>query len=310
MNKVILSPEKDGFYGVYYPNENSTNCAVIVMLGDSSDDRLAVSGAKWVQGLGCNVLAMSPDKKDYGHHSYPMERLEAAVRYLCQRGNRKIGIAGASTTAMVALVAASVCPEISLTIAVSPPDFIMEGFYQDGKDGAKERPGDHESSLTYRGKPLPYLPYAYRHPLYWQKIREESKAGGDVIAARKMFEESERLHPIREEERIRVENILGRLVLIGAEDDVLWDTCTYIRRMEQRLRERPHSCQVQILTYRYGTHFVFPQSLLNIALPVFSGLLPWMMFRAARQYPKKCKETRMDVDRQLTKIVCEWQKEK
>ena len=198
MQRGLLSPQRDGFHGVYYPNDPAADSAIIVMLGDSSDDRLAVSGAKWVQKLGCNALAMSPDKKDYGHHSYPMERFEAAVRYLRQQGNHKIGIAGASTTGMVALVAASICPEISLTIAVSPPDFIMEGFYQDGKDGAKERPGNNESSLTYRGQPLPYLPYAYRHPLYWKMIQKESKEGGDVIASRKMFEESESLHPIQE----------------------------------------------------------------------------------------------------------------
>ena len=236
-----------------------------------------------------------------------MERYEAAVRFLKARGIRKIGIAGASTTGMVALVAASICPEISLTIAVSPPDFVMEGFYQDGKDGAKERPGDNESSLTYHGQPLPYLPYAYRHPLYWQMIQKESKAGGDVIASRKMFEESERLHPIQETERIQVEKIKGELVLIGAEDDVLWDTCTYIRRMEKRLQEREHDCEVQALLYPYGTHFAFPQSLLSIALPVFSGVLPWAMFRAARQHPGKCKATRVDIDRKLSEIICKWQ---
>lgn len=307
MQRELLSPQRDGFHGVYYPNDHAPDCAIIVMLGDSSDDRLAVSGAKWVQKLGCNALAMSPEKKDYGHHSYPMERFEAAVRYLRQQGNQKIGIAGASTTGMVALVAASICPEISLTIAVSPPDFIMEGFYQDGKDGAKERPGNNESSLTYRGQPLPYLPYAYRHPLYWEMIRKESKEGGDVIASRKMFEESEYLHPIREDARIQVEKIKGTLVLIGAEDDVLWDTCAYIRRMESRLQAKPHSCQVQTLIYQYGTHFAFPQSLLSIALPVFSGVLPLAMFRAARQHPKECKATRVDIDRKLTDIICRWQ---
>ena len=48
MLREYLSPDKDGFYGAYYPNENKSDCAIIVMLGDSSDDRLAVSGAKWV----------------------------------------------------------------------------------------------------------------------------------------------------------------------------------------------------------------------------------------------------------------------
>ena len=116
----------------------------------------------------------------------------------------------------------------------------MEGFYQDGKDGMHERPGDKESTVTWQGEPLPYLPYAYRHPEYWQRIVADSKAGGDRIASRKMFDESERRHPIREEERIKVEKIRGKIIFIGAEDDVLWDTCKYIRRMEERLERLPH----------------------------------------------------------------------
>ena len=189
MKKQVFIPERDGFCGAWYPapGAKQTDCAMILMLGDSSEDRMAASGAKWLHRQGCHALAMSPDKKDYGHHNYPVERFGKAIEFLKAQGCGKIGIVGASTTGMLALVAASYYPEISLTVAVSPPDFVMEGFYQDGKDGMRERPGDNESSVSWHGQPLPYLPYAYRHPEYWQKIMEESKAGGDKIASRKMF---------------------------------------------------------------------------------------------------------------------------
>ena len=52
----------------------------------------------------------------------------------------------------------------------------------------------------------------------------------------------ETAHPITEEEIIKIEKIHGTLLLIGAEDDVLWDTAKYIRRMELRMKERPHTC--------------------------------------------------------------------
>ena len=306
MEKRYFDPCKDGFYGVYYPCTEETNKAFIVLLGDSSDDRMAQSGAKWMQKLGCNVMAMSPDKQDYGHHNYPLERFEKAIAYLKSQGNEKIGIAGASTTGMMALVAASWFPDITLTIAISPPDFIMEGFYQDGKDGAHERPGDKESSISWQGEPLPYLPYAYRHPEYWQKIREESRAGGDKVASRKLFDESERRHPVREEERIRVENLHGKLIFIGAEDDVLWDTCRYIRRMEKRLGSLPHESAFESWLYEHGTHFAFPQSMLKMMLPVGSGLLVSFMFKAGKEHPKECRETRIDIDRRLKKALAEW----
>ena len=306
MEKVYFKPERDGFYGVYYPNPKETKRSMIIMLGDSSDDRMAQSGAKWMQRLGCNVMAMSPDKQDYGHHNYPLERFEKAIAYLKSQGNEKIGIAGASTTGMMALVAASWFPDITLTIAISPPDFVMEGFYQDGKDGAHERPGENESSISWRGEPLPYLPYAYRHPEYWQKIKEESKARGDMIASRSMFDESERRHPIQEAERIKVENINGKIIFVGAEEDVLWDTCKYIRRMEQRLKERSHECESESLLYAHGTHFAFPQSMLDIMMPVIGNLFVGLAFKAGRKHPKECKQTRVDIDRKLTAAIKQW----
>lgn len=306
MEKVYFAPESDGFCGVYYPNPKAAKKAMIIMLGDSSDDRMAVSGVKWAHKLGCNVMAMSPDKQDYGHHNYPLERFEKAISYLTEQGNEKIGIAGASTTGMMALVAASYFPDITLTIAISPPDFIMEGFYQDGKDGAHERPGDNESSISWNGEPLPFLPYAYRHPEYWQRVKEESKESGNMIASRKMFDESERLHPIQEAERIKVENIKGKIIFVGAEDDVLWDTCKYIRRMERRLEEKPHECEYESLLYEHGTHFAFPQSMLDIMMPVIGSLFVGLAFKAGRQHPKECKATRGDIDCKLIDTIQNW----
>lgn len=305
MNKQYFSSERDGFYGVYYPNLDLSRRAFIAMLGDSSDDRMVVSGVKWLHKRGCNVMAMSPAKKDYGHHDYPLERFEKAIAVLKVRGNDKIGIVGASTTGMLALVAASYFPEITLTIALTPPDFIMEGFYRGNKDGAKEWPSGG-SSLSWQGKPLPYLPYAYRHPEYWRRIMADAKAGGDRIASRLMFDESERRHPVQEAEKIKVENIQGKVIFVGAEDDVLWDTCKYIRRMTKRLEALPHECEAEVLIYAHGTHFVFPESMLKTMIPVGSGLLVRLMFKAGREYPKACRRTRIDIDEKLSRSISDW----
>lgn len=306
MRKQYFSVEQDGFFGAYFENPQKADKAMILMLGDDIDDRLAISGAKWMHKKSCNVLTMSPAAKDYGHHSYPLERFEKAIAFLKDKGNKKIGVAGASTTGMLALTAASYFPGISLTLAFSPSDFVMEGFYQDGLDGARERPGDFESSLSFKGKQLPFLPYAYRHPVYWQMIKKESKEGGNMIASRKLFDESERLHPIQEEEKIKVENINGKIVFVGAEDDVLWDTAKYIRRMESRLEKLPHKCTWETLIYKHGTHFIFPQSLLETMFPLFSGLFVRLAFKAARDFPKECKAARIDIDKKLSDIISQW----
>ena len=93
---------------------------------------------------------------------------------------------------------------------------------------------------------------------------------------------------------------------VGAEDDVLWDTCRYIRRMEGRLNRLPHACEWEALTYEHGTHFVFPDSMLRSMLPLGSGLLVRLMFRAGREHPKECKATRIDIDRRLRAALRAW----
>lgn len=305
MQRTYYSPETDGFYGAYYPCPTIADKAVICMLGDSIDDRMATSGVKWLHRQGVNVLTMAPAKNDYGHHDYPLERFGAAITLLRREGNRRVGVAGASTTGMLALLAASHYPEITLTIAMCPCDFVMGGFYQDGLDGAHERPSGG-SSVSWQGKPLPHLPYAWEHPEYWQRIRAESKATGNMIASRALFDESEKRHPLTEAEMIPVERIQGRLLLVGAEDDALWDTCRYIRRIQQRLSERGHSCALEALTYEHGTHFVFPEGMLKIMLPVLSGLLVRFAFKAAREHPAQCRQTRLDIEQRLTEALARW----
>lgn len=52
-----------GFYGAYWACADGSDCAVIAMIGDDPEDRLARSAVKWLCGYGVNVLTMSPAKK-------------------------------------------------------------------------------------------------------------------------------------------------------------------------------------------------------------------------------------------------------
>ena len=193
---------------------------------------------------------------------------------------------------------------------MTPSDFVWQGFMQGKKDGCKEWPIEGESLFSYKGKPLPYMPFCCKHPDYWHMISEESKRTGNMVASRKLFDDSEAAHPITEEEFIKVENICGKLFLVGAEDDALWDTAKYIRRMEKRLAEKPHSCEVEAVVYEHGTHFVFPDGMLTTMLPVGSALFVKLAFSAAKKYPRECKTARIDIDRRMTRVICDWRDKK
>lgn len=309
VKRIHFDTERDSFYGAYWENKNRSDCAMIAMIGDDPEDYMARSGIKWLLKRGINVMSMSPAKKDYGHHNYPLERVENAIKWLKEHGNRRIGIVGVSTTGTLALTAASYFDDITLTIALTPSDFIWQGFMQGKKDGCREWPIEGESLFSYRGEPLPYMPFKYQHPEYWNVVMEDSKKSGNIISSFRLFEESEQVRPHPEDEMINVERIKGRLLLLGAEDDVLWNAAKYIRRMEKRLSERPHECSVEAKVYEHGTHFLFPETMIRAMLPVGSGLFVKIAFKAARKYPKECRQTRIDVDRRTHDAIEKWRTE-
>lgn len=306
MKKQFFSNEKDGFYGTYYENPKGANCAMIGLFGDDPNDFMAKCGAKWLHKNGVNVMCMSPDVKNYGHVNFPLERIETAIKWLNSHGNKKIGIMGMSTAGMDSLVAASYFPDITLTFGLTPSDFVWQGFEQGEKDGCKEWPIPDASTLSWQGKPLAYMPFVYAHPEYYHKIEEETKGSGDITRSTHLFIDSEKAREHTEEEMIKVENINGKLIMVGADDDSFWEAGKYVRRMDKRLKERPHECDYEALTYEHGTHFVLPETMLKKALPVGLKFVMRFIFKAAKDYPKECEQTRKDIDRRLSAALKQW----
>lgn len=306
MKKITFSNSNDGFYGTYYINPNGADNAVIGLFGDDPNDYMAKCGAKWLHKNGVNVMCMSPDVKNYSHVNYPLERIGTAIKWLKSNGNKKIGIMGMSTAGRDSIAAASYYPDITLTFGLTPSDFIWQGFEQGEKDSCKEWPIPNASTLSWEGKPIAYMPFVYQHPEYYRIIEEETKGSGDVTRSTKLFIDSEKARKHTEEEMIKIENIKGKLILIGAEDDSFWETGKYIRRMDKRLQEHPHSCDYEAIVYEHGTHFVLPESLLRTALPVGLKFVLKFVFRAAKEYPNECEATRKDIDKRLSAAIKEW----
>lgn len=305
MRKEDISSAVHGFSGTYFPTDEPSSRAMISLMGLSGSmaDFIAKGTAAWLNGFGINALQLKIEGN--GLCSFPLETFRCIFNFLQSRGCTKIGVIGMSTGGMMALAAASHFQEISLTIALTPSDFVMEGFIHDGKDGCRERPAG-ASSLSYEGKPLPYLPYALRHPDYWNNMVAEAKEGGNILASRAMFDKSEELHPLEEDEFIPVENIAGKLFLIGAEDDALWDTARYIKRMKSRLAASGKDADAGILIYEHGTHAVLPQSLVRKILPAGSSLFLKMAFRQERKHHRECLKARKEIDESLSEYLKTW----
>ena len=121
-----------------------------------------------------------------------------------------------------------------------------------------------------------------------------------------LFDDSEKAYYLTEKEMIKVENICGKLCLIGADDDTLWNTGKYIRRMDERLKKTPHKCDYEVLVYKYGTHFVFPETLIKLLVPGFSKFVMKFIFKSAKEHADECRQTRIDIDLKLRKVMREW----
>ncbi len=293
-----------------YMRCKGSDAAMILILGSGGSTPLTKGVAKWLVKQGISVLPMNSEKGIVGYHSFPLERIEGAIAALKAYGNKKIGILGASITTIPALTAAARFPEITMTIVFSPCDFVLQGFTQGRRDGCREWPLEGESMLTRHGKPLPYVPYAYQHPDYWHTVQAETKGSGNMIATSKVFIDTEKAAPpwVLDAARIPIENIRGRLLLIGCEDDCLWPTARYIRRMDERLKSRAHDCRYDVMVYRYGTHFSFPESMLGLILPIFPDFIIGRAFLSSRKHPKECRTTREEIDRRTKQALNEWTK--
>lgn len=80
------SIQEHGFYGKYSSIEGAGS-TIISFTDDNVDDLIAKSAVKWLNSIHVNALAVSPEKQDKGCHSFPLERIESAVRYLRAKGH-------------------------------------------------------------------------------------------------------------------------------------------------------------------------------------------------------------------------------
>lgn len=103
---------------------------------------------------------------------------------------------------------------------------------------------------------MPYMPFCYKHPEYWQVVKSETKKSGNMIDSKKIFDDSEEAHPITEDEFIKIENIKGKLLMIGSEDDCLWNAAKYVKRAEKRLSEN-RTIVTQNLSHISTVHTLF-----------------------------------------------------
>lgn len=152
--------EQDGFFGFLHLPERHVEAysgkALIVLGGSEGNENIPRNlGARFaregIAALGLcywNVPGLPDELIEVS-----IEPIERAVAYLRQRGFDRVGIYGISKGGELALLAASLMPQITCVVAISPLACAMPGIT--GNKSLAGKGLSDRSSWTWRGEPVP-----------------------------------------------------------------------------------------------------------------------------------------------------------
>jgi hypothetical protein len=175
----------------------------------------------------------------------PLEVFARALDRLADEPINQLAVVGLSKGAEAALLISCVDDRIDVTMAMSPTSVVWANVGA-GFDGEVE---PYRSSWTWRGVPLPFVPYDSG----WHPIESDG-----LVSYRTLYEQSLALDPdATEAAAIPVEQADTDLVLVAGHDDQVWPSVPFARALAQR--RLAHDQQVEVIIDPEAGHSpVFP----------------------------------------------------
>ena len=283
--RYTATVKDDGFEGILYPGDGRKDKVLIVMSGSNGGMSLTTQAARFYDKNGIPALALALFKtketqKDLS--KVPVEYVERAITWLKNKGYQKIGIDGTSKGSEMALVAASIFPDLSCVIARVPSHFVSEGLSGSGKSKAPSG----TSCWSYRGKELPFAPYRSRHFNILKMFMKEKEL--HIIT----FNRDKEITP---ETIIPIENIKAPILLLSSKHDEVWPSYDSAVLMDQKLASINHPYRHKHIAFDHISHAMLTE------LPVIYKLA----FKSERQHPSECARDRNKLKKCLLKWVNE-----
>ncbi len=174
-------------------------------------------------------------------NSIPLEYFEGAIAWLCRQPEidpSRIGVYGISRGAELALLLASKIPLLRAVVGIVPGHVAWQGTGRAPDEAASPgaKKNGARSSWTYRGEPVPFVPYAMSWFRIWTAVR--------VITFRKpvrfldLHHDSLRQHKAVAQAGIPVEQIRAPILLVSASDDAVWPSEAMAEAAVRRLEAR------------------------------------------------------------------------
>lgn len=276
---ITTSVKTEGFESILFPGDGRKNKVLIVMSGSNGGMSLTRQAAAFYDRHGIPALALALFKtkqtpKDLSH--VPVEYVESAITWLKNQGYQKIGIDGTSKGSEMALIAASLFPDISCVIVRVPSHFVSEGLSGSGKNKAPSG----TSCWSWRGRELPYAPYRSRSFNILQMFLREKEM--HIIT----FNREKNVTP---ETLIRIENIKAPILMLSSKHDEVWPSYESGTLMEKKLNDIGYPYAHKHIAYEHISHAMLTE-------------LPWiykMAFKSERQHPEECAADREALKKDL-----------
>ena len=218
---------------------------MLVLTGSSG--RVDVERARLLARHGALAVALrwfGGEGQPPGICEVPLETFASAVDWLEGEGARRIGVVAISKGAEAALLLACRDPRVRAVVAISPSSVAWANVGP-GLDG---RAYPYRSSWTWRGAPLPFVPYDES----WEPDTKEP------VAYRSLYERSLLAFPeARSTAAIPIEDSDADILLVAGGDDAVWPSVAFAEELAVRRHQAGRSVRV-VVEPGAGHRPVFP----------------------------------------------------
>lgn len=182
-------------------------------------------------------------------YELPLERIQRGLRWLIEQpqvsaDEGRVGVVGASLGGELALLIASVFPDlVGPVVGYTPSNAVWQGWAWSSPDQR------NTSRWSHRGQPLPFAPY----------LADVSPAVSESgVSLLPMYECALDQHEAVARAEIPIERATGPILLISGGDDACWPAERMCRAVVKRMVDHGRASDVRHLNYPEAGHMVGP----------------------------------------------------
>ena len=226
--------------------------AILLLGGSEGGDIMAYSAPRFAGAgyVAASVAYFGLPGLPQSLEEIPVETVGKALAAIASRSDVDAGhiaIFGGSKGGELALLAASVYPQIHAVVADVPSPFAWQGI--------PRGPAAPKSSWTLHGQPLPYVPYTSR----MGEIFGAAFSSGKPLDVRPGYDAAMEVNgAMIPAAMFHLENVHGPIMFVAADDDQVWDSVAQSHIGMKYLRDHHHAYADQYLHYAGAGHlFLF-----------------------------------------------------